>query len=699
MLQKFLKILYVLLPLIIILIFLIDLFSFYSGIVISQIFFVREMIIFGIIFLAYNFMKHHLHYDEHSIGQNLSRLSIIIAANYLIKFLLDIFFDPLYSNSFPPLYQTKSAIFVSMVMAFVAAVTFVPAILILKQLIFYKRKKRTALFFNLVLGLALLNALSVFFTEQPVGWFRFSAETFANDVTTLLMVIFIIILSFRNEWITYLPRRMKLIYFFVGIPFFLAVSFLFDSAYRTPLPAYSLTIAALSYSMWLFLVIYSGIALVKLLFHLPTARAFDRKIRELDSLYQLGRVLSSETRREKLLQLITQLSSEVLESEATWLALYNPQENNFTVASSRNLNEEELAGNPLLQMTSMNKTIAAKKEALLINDVSHNRQFRHLLQWNSNGRTIIGAPLYNSRDKLTGIIYALKTKEYTFDVDDLSLLQGIANQASIALENAHLVQASIEQERLEHELEVARDVQKKLLPQVIPNVQNFSIDALSLPAYEVGGDYYDFFWYKDGKPGIVVGDVSGKGTSAALYMAEFKGIVQTLADHHNSPFELAAAANRLIYPNIERHFFISAIFAKIDPDKCQITFARAGHTPILHCGNHDQGANNIYTPGLGLGLDAGDRFEQILQEKTLYIKDGDTLLFYTDGLIEARDPEGNEFGEERLLDLFTSCTENSAEKIKDNLLNTVVDFCGKTPLHDDLTFIVLKCKARQPDTQ
>ncbi|MEJ2049519.1 MAG: SpoIIE family protein phosphatase [Calditrichota bacterium] len=690
MLKKLLKILYILIPLVVILVFFVDLISYYSNIAISPVAYIREIVIFAILFLSFHIIKNRLHYDELSIQQNILYIAILIGANFLLAIIINILFDPSYGSGFPPTYGSTSAIIASSIFAILAALTFVPAIFILKQLIFYKRKRNTAIIFNLFLLSITINAVSVFITRQPVGWFRFSSDTLANDISFIFTIIFILILSFRNEWITHLTRKKKIIYFFLGIPLYAAIASLFDFAYRSTLPAYSLSIAALTYGMWLFLVIYGGIALFKLLFHLPTARAFDRKMKELNSLYDLGRMLNSETKIEKLLPLITQSTSDFLEGHSTWLSIFNAKENSFNVVSSLNLEKEELDNSPLTKLDGLNKHIVNFKEAYLINDVSRNRQFKELLTWKKDAKTILGAPLFSNRGNLMGIIYSTKAREYTFDIDDISLIQGVANQAAVALENTQLLQESLERERLEHELKVARDVQKKLLPQKLPKISNFELEAFCLSAYEVGGDYYDFFRFADGKPGLIIGDVSGKGTSAALYMAEFKGIIQTLAQNHTDPQALASDTNRIIYPNIERNSFVSAIFAKIDPENKQLTFARAGHTPVLFCSSNGKPLRAIMTKGLGLGLDSGAIFDEILEQEILHLKEKGIVLFYTDGVTEARNESGEEYGEERLYQLIQDCKNKSAEEIKDILLNAVVDFCGKTSLHDDLTFIILK---------
>ena len=690
MFKKIFKILIVFIPIAILAILVIDILSFYSNISVKLISYLREIVIFSMIFLCYQFIKSRLNLDELTVSQNLSRITYLIAINFFISILLKLLLNPEYSSSFPAKYNSLSAVLVSTIMAFTASFTLVPALFFLKQLIFYKRKRNTSLLFHGYLLAITINAFSVYFSRQPVGWLKFTNQSLANDISFSIALILVILLSFRNGWITYLSRKKKIIYFFLGIPTFVAIAALFDIVYRKSLPSYSLTIAALTFNIWIFLLIYGGLAISKLLLHLPTARAFDRKIKELNSLYDLGRLLNNETNFDKLLPLITRLTSQVLESHSTWLELYHEKEKHFTIVSEINLTPEEIKTNPLLTVDGLNDLIIKNKDSILINDIPHHRQFKDLLQWKKDIRTILGAPLFSNRGQLMGIIYASKVKEYTFDIDDISLLQGVSNQAAVAIENARLLKQSIERERLEQELKIARDVQLKLLPQSLPKIENFDIDAFCLSAYEVGGDYYDFFYFSDGNPGLIVGDVSGKGTSAALYMAEFKGIIQTLARSHNNPYNLACDINRIIYPNIERRSFVSAIIAKINSREETVVFARAGHTPVLYCSGNSHEPNNIITKGIGIGLDPGLKFNEILEEYTVSLKENGTVIFYTDGLTEARNAKGLEFGEDRLLLLFKDCKRNSAFEIKEKLVKKVVEFCADTPLHDDMTFVVLK---------
>jgi serine phosphatase RsbU (regulator of sigma subunit) len=281
---------------------------------------------------------------------------------------------------------------------------------------------------------------------------------------------------------------------------------------------------------------------------------------------------------------------------------------------------------------------------------------------------------------------------YGFDIEDVSLLEGFANQAVVALENVNLLEISLKKERMEQELKIAREVQLKLLPQKTPQIKGFDLDSYFITAYEVGGDYFDFIQFGDGNHGIVIGDVSGKGTSAAFYMAEFKGVIQTLAKTFTNPKELACQANQIFYSHIERRLFVSAIVGKYIPKKKTFEFIRAGHNPVLYSTNRNSAPTFIQPKGLAIGLDSGKKFDDIIQQETIQLNPDDTLVLFTDGLPEARNEKGEEFGDERLCQVIRENHNLTAAQIKETVLEEIMNFVGETPLHDDLTFIVMKAK-------
>ncbi len=252
-----------------------------------------------------------------------------------------------------------------------------------------------------------------------------------------------------------------------------------------------------------------------------------------------------------------------------------------------------------------------------------------------------------------------------------------------------------EKRRLTEELRIAREIQMSLLPQGPFHVEGLSVAAMCAPAREVGGDYYDFLPLPDGRVGMLIADVAGKGTSAALYMAELKGLMLSLSRIHSSPRALLIEANHIVARHLDSRSFITITYAVIDPVARTLTCSRAGHCPFIRvrAGSGGMGRSEVLTPDgmvLGLNLDAGERFERLLAEVTIPLERGDLFFFFTDGISEAMDAAGECFGEDRATAFLETHAQLSAEAIRDGLLEEVTLFVKEQPQHDDITMIILK---------
>jgi serine phosphatase RsbU (regulator of sigma subunit) len=253
-----------------------------------------------------------------------------------------------------------------------------------------------------------------------------------------------------------------------------------------------------------------------------------------------------------------------------------------------------------------------------------------------------------------------------------------------------LLRESAEKERLEEELRIARRIQMSLLPQGTVTVPHVSIAAACIPATEVGGDYYDLLVLPGDRLAVLVADVSGKGTSAALYMAELKGLMLSLSRVHDSPAQALAEANRILAADMDARSFITMSYALLDPRAGRMRYARAGHSPLVHREAHTGGARLLAPPGLGLGLDAGAQFERVLEETDVPLSSGDVFLFFTDGLSEAMNAKGELYGEERLRAVLERDGTRGADELRDRVLEEVRAFAGDAPQHDDMTMVVIK---------
>ena len=263
-----------------------------------------------------------------------------------------------------------------------------------------------------------------------------------------------------------------------------------------------------------------------------------------------------------------------------------------------------------------------------------------------------------------------------------------------------LLRVQDEKRRLAEELRIARGIQMSLLPQEPFRIPGLTVAGLCAPAREVGGDYYDFLPLPDGGVGILIADVAGKGTSAALYMAELKGLMLSLSRIHTSPRALLIEANQIISHHLDSRSFITMTYAVLDPAATVLTCARAGHCPFLRipAGRGGRRHAELLAPDgmmLGLNLDDGERFERCLEEIAIPLEAGDLFCFFTDGISEAMDGVGDYYGETRMTALLEEHADLTAEALRDRLLDEVTRFAGAQPQHDDITMIMLKVE--EPD--
>jgi sigma-B regulation protein RsbU (phosphoserine phosphatase) len=259
-----------------------------------------------------------------------------------------------------------------------------------------------------------------------------------------------------------------------------------------------------------------------------------------------------------------------------------------------------------------------------------------------------------------------------------------------------LLKENAEKVRLEQEIRTARDIQMKLLPQGPLLVPGLAVTAYCEPAREVGGDYYDFLPVSDRKLGFLIADVSGKGTSAALYMAELKGLMLSLSRIYESPRDLLIAANRVIAPHIDAASFITMSYIVVDLDHRTMTYARAGHCPLIFLpaanGTGVREAQVLAPDGMvaGLKLDDGQLFDSLLQEIVVPLSTGDLIVLFTDGFSEAMNETFDCFGENRLSQLIEQYGDLPFEQLREKIVAEVRRFAGAASQHDDMTMILLK---------
>lgn len=314
---------------------------------------------------------------------------------------------------------------------------------------------------------------------------------------------------------------------------------------------------------------------------------------------------------------------------------------------------------------------------------------------------------------ITGSVHELfvgtervRQQDFTYKIpirtkDQLGDLAQSFNDMTASIQT--LLGEKAEKDRLEEELRVARRIQMSLLPQHDLAVPGLDIVGVCQPAREVGGDYYDVLPLDDGRVGILVADVSGKGPSAALYMAELKGLMLALAARHSSPRALLIEANRILARHLDGKSFITITYGVVDLPARTFTYVRAGHCPLLHVPgayNPNRTPRLLAPNGMVLGLDLPDKtiFERLLQEDVLPLGEGDVVLLFTDGVTEAMNSRLECFGEARLMAALEASPDQEFQQLKTGILRRLQAFVGEAEPNDDLTMVLLRMTAPVGDS-
>lgn len=298
-------------------------------------------------------------------------------------------------------------------------------------------------------------------------------------------------------------------------------------------------------------------------------------------------------------------------------------------------------------------------------------------------------PIYSNDTNLESIVFlGRKLNNTNYTEDDISFLEAIMNLSVIALENSILFKESIEKQLLEKELQIASEIQNALLPKEIHQPQNYEIFASNLPALQIGGDYFDIVKLNDYHYAIVIADVSGKGTPAALLMANLQSVVRAYLKTDIEKFDLIKATeqiNSLICENTESDKFITFFWGILDTKNNTFKYVNAGHNPTLIFSE-----NKIYEltkGGMMIGVyDLGFNYEQ----ENVNINQNDILLFYTDGITESQNPDGKEYGIERVKSIVKNHLNKSPAELGEIILNDIKNFTNNSPLFDDQTLIIIK---------
>src|SRR5438093_800559 len=277
-----------------------------------------------------------------------------------------------------------------------------------------------------------------------------------------------------------------------------------------------------------------------------------------------------------------------------------------------------------------------------------------------------------------------------FSQGDFVVFKSIAEQSAFALYNAIIYSMANEKKRLDHDLEIARDIQRILLPAEAPAINGFQISGINVPARQVSGDYFDYIHVDEDRLGVAIADVSGKGVPASLIMAICRSVLRAEAAGNPSPADVLRKVNRQLYPDIKEDMFISMAYLILDHEHSGVTLARAGHDAPLLYKRQAQTVTPVKSPGMVVGIDSGNVFDRLTSDFALPLERDDCLVLYTDGVTEALNGEGEEFGVDRMAQSVRASATGGAPAIVKRVIEDVRNFAGSHPQNDDITLIAIR---------
>lgn len=329
-------------------------------------------------------------------------------------------------------------------------------------------------------------------------------------------------------------------------------------------------------------------------------------------------------------------------------------------------------------------------ESLTLNTFSEAPELAKLRGSSFGASSVIVASLLYGKQNMGVMAIAKGPKGTPFSQGDFVVFKSIAEQSAFALYNAIIYSEANEKKRLDHDLQIARDIQRILLPSEPPPVDGFDIAGINIPARQVSGDYFDYIKVDDDRLGVVIADVSGKGVPASLIMAICRSVLRAEARLGQSPAEVLRKVNRQLYPDIKEDMFISMAYVILDHKNNHVTLSRGGHdAPLLYRAATDQ-VEILKPPGMALGIDSGDVFDRITGDLSVPLERDDCLVLYTDGVTEMLDASGDEFGPERMVQSVRASASEGAQGVIARLTDDVRNFAGGHPQNDDITLIAVR---------
>ncbi len=416
-----------------------------------------------------------------------------------------------------------------------------------------------------------------------------------------------------------------------------------------------------------------------------------QKINDLTSLIEVSAIISSTLDLEELMNLVMEKAQAVMTAEASSVMLLNEETGMLECEIALGTVQEKVKNNIYLKLgQGIAGWVAQHGEAIIVPDVDSDSRFYSEID-NSTGfktRSILAAPL-KVKDKVIGVAEVINRRDARpFTEDDLAIFTTFCRQVALAIENAKMHRYMLEQQRMQQQLESAHSIQQSFMPQAFPHSDQdkYIVYAKNIPATSVGGDLFDFIEIGADRLAFVIGDVSGKGVPAALYMARLISDLRYYCLMVERPKDLMQTINSILLERSRQGMFVTLIYMVLDTKSGELTITNGGHLPPFWYQKQSGACTKINSSaGIPLGILSGVEFsEQVIQ-----LQPGDQVLLYTDGVTEAKNTRGNMFSVERLENIFAKSRRHPRVLIE-QIIKQLKKYSKNVPQHDDITLLGIK---------
>jgi len=546
-----------------------------------------------------------------------------------------------------------------------------------KKLILYQKSKRLLIWWN-IFELTLVASIFFYLTGLILQ------ESLIFQILYGVMTIMGLLLSANLKWVAYLNFKQKWKSILLVLLITIYLFYFFITVYIEP--ADDQTFANIGslfvVSLFTFLMFYSLFSLLVILFNLPTSSVFEKKMEEAINFQRLSQSIQQGENEHQIFDVLLNSAMSAVYADAGWIEILRDTEE--PELRSRNISRANIS--KVRAQIAQSKSKSVLKSPL---EKASDRDRVLVTLRKSNFKSVLIIPI-EVKGEISGYMYLLNELTDGFNKEMINIINTFVSQASISVENFRLMGEALENERYKEELNIAKSVQRALLPDTLEHDDRFEIHGFTQAAQEVGGDYYDTFRLGEHKFAVVIGDVSGKGTSAAFHMSQMKGIFQSLAQLNLPAKDFLINANTALSNCLEKTSFITLSYFIIDTEKRTLEFSRAGHCPTLYYSKKENASKFFQNKGLGLGILRNDRYANFVEVNQMEFEKGDILVLYTDGISEAANSESEEFGYERLQNLLDQNSHYDPVMIQKVCISKLYEFCGNKDLDDDYTMVVIK---------